>query len=195
MSNQYIIGAGMVVCFRHLRPGKRLRNTDIRDAHIPGGQCHPGSQGYTSMLAFTTFRCKRDRFCTGLAQLAHAGKWQNSKTARPWPPDGKCSWLLYWTAKKLLKCPEDSKAIEQYIGLSRHSLWTHQYDDGASLTMIARFFTAFVFKIASRNISQLSEGLTNRFQKAFSLLIYSNPDVPFFHFMRHAGDERWYQCR
>jgi phytoene dehydrogenase-like protein len=112
-------------------------------------------------------------------------------------PDGKI-FIDYYDLERLKETllkmsPADSKAIEQYTG-SIMAFANNKINDtllGGSLWKTITSFPAMlsVQKWLRINMSTFAERLSDPFlKKAFPLLVYSNPEAPFFfHLLRHAG--------
>ena len=120
-------------------------------------------------------------------------------------PDGKM-FVDYYDLERLENTliklsPEDSKMIEQYIGVIK-AFDRYKVDDaigsGSLMKMIMVFFSMpSILKWIKMNMKTYAERFSNPFlRKAFAHLVYSNPDAPFFfHVMRHtgglSGDIQW----
>jgi phytoene dehydrogenase-like protein len=120
-------------------------------------------------------------------------------------PDGKM-FIDYYDLERLRETllelsPADSKAIEQYIGAIKAFA-----NNKVSATMLSgslwKMLTSLPAMLLIRrwgktNMRTFADRFSDPFlKKAFALLIYSNPDLPFFfHLLRHAsglsGDIQW----
>ena len=97
--------------------------------------------------------------------------------------------------------PGDSKKIEQYIGAIK-AFATKKIGDAIDSGSFWKMITILPWMLLhgkwfKMNMQTYAEQFSDPFlRKAFSLLVYSNPDFPlFFHLMRHAGglsgDVQW----
>jgi phytoene dehydrogenase-like protein len=112
-------------------------------------------------------------------------------------PDGKM-FVDYYDLERLrntlLKLsPADSKMIEQYIGCIK-AFAAKRVDDAISSGSFWKMIAIFpsmpsILKWLKMNMRTFADRFSDPFlRKAFSQLVYSNPDGPlFFHFMRHVG--------
>jgi phytoene dehydrogenase-like protein len=177
--------------------------TQIFEMHTkPGGQCASWKRkGYTfDACIHHFFGCKPG---SSLYQLWHElGAMPRELVTLEdctavASPDGKM-FMDYYDPERLKETllklsPADSKAIEQYI----RSIKAFPYKNicyatlgGSFWKMIARFPSMLsTRKWAELNMRNFAERFSDPFlKKAFSLLVYSQPDGPvFFHLLRHAG--------
>ena len=198
-----IIGAGMGGLAAGIYGQINGYETRIFEMHTkPGGQCASWKRkGYTfDACIHHFFGCKPGsslyRLWHELGAMPREMVPLEDCTAVV-SPDGKM-FVDYYDPERLkdalLKLsPEDSKAIERYIG----SIRSFPYDRFIDMILGVSFRTVIAHlpsmlsmrKLAKLSMRSYSERFSDPFlRRAFALLVYSNPEGPlFFHFMRHAG--------
>ena len=198
-----IIGAGMGGLSAGIYGQINGYQTQIFEMHTkPGGQCTSWKRkGYTfDAVIHHFFGCKQG---TNINQMWHElGALPRKLVSVDMctavaSSDGKL-FIDYYDLERLQKTllnlsPADSRMTEQYIRLIK--VFTNDKIDaamssGSAWKMITILPVIFpIRKWMKMNIRSFAELFSDPFlKKAFSELIYSNPDAPlFFHCMRHAG--------
>ncbi len=198
-----IIGAGMGGLAAGIYGQINGYETQIFEMHTrPGGQCTSWKRkGYTfDPCIHHFFGCRPGsslyRLWGELGAMPRRLVALEECTAVA-SPDGK-TFIDYYDLERLKSTllelsREDSKTIERYIG----SIKAFPYNKtigamlgGSFRTMIASLPSMLsIRKWAELNMRNYAERFSDPFlRKAFSLLVYSQPDGPlFFHFLRHAG--------
>jgi phytoene dehydrogenase-like protein len=201
-----IIGAGMGGMAAGIYGQINGYETQIFELHTkPGGQCASWSRkGYTfDACIHHFFGCRAG---SGAYQLWHElGAMPRElvnvdECTAVASPDGKV-FVDYYDLEKLKETllklsPADAKTIEQYIGAIKAFPKERKRSTkrGGSLWMMVTGLPWMLSlrKWAKLNMGNFAQRFTDPFLKeAFALLIYSNPDGPFFfHLLRHAGGLR-----
>ena len=206
-----IIGAGMGGMAAGIYGQMNGYETQIFEMHTrPGGQCASWKRrGYTfDACIHHFFGCKPGSspyqlwYELGAMPRELAAVEDCTAVAAP---DGKM-FIDYYDLERLKETllklsPEDSKSIEQYVG-SIKAFSEKKISDKMLGGSLWKMLTSFPVMLSIRkwiklDMRSFAERFSDPFlRKAFALLVYSQPDFPFFfHLLRHAGglggDVQW----